>query len=138
VKTTPNYSFIAPNLCDDGSDTTCANGSPGGIGAADTWLSTWVPRIQASPAYKASGLIVITFGDAPSSDTSGCCGTTPGGGLTGTLLISPYVKKNATSTTPYNTYSLLRSIEDIFGLSHLGHAADSTVKSFGSDVFTSH
>jgi hypothetical protein len=31
---------------------------------------------------------------------------------------------------------MLRTIEDIFGLQHLGDAAMSAVKSFGPDVFT--
>jgi len=35
----------------------------------------------------------------------------------------------------YNHYSLLRSIEDIFGLPHLAEAAMARVKSFGPDVF---
>jgi hypothetical protein len=35
----------------------------------------------------------------------------------------------------YNHYSLLRSIEDIFGVGHLGYAADPEVTPFGRDVF---
>jgi phosphatidylinositol-3-phosphatase len=37
--------------------------------------------------------------------------------------------------TPYNHYSLLRSVEDIFGLDHLGFAAETGTSSFGLDVF---
>jgi hypothetical protein len=37
--------------------------------------------------------------------------------------------------TPYNHYSLLRSIEDIFGLDHLGYAGRSDLKAFGDDVY---
>jgi hypothetical protein len=40
------------------------------------------------------------------------------------------------STAAYNHYSLLRSIEDIFGVSHLGYAAQQGLRPFGSDVFT--
>jgi hypothetical protein len=39
------------------------------------------------------------------------------------------------NATPYNHYSLLRSVEDLFGLAHLGYANSSEVKSFGPDVF---
>jgi hypothetical protein len=39
--------------------------------------------------------------------------------------------------TAYNHYSLLRSVEDLFGLSHIGFAAQAGLASFGSDVFTS-
>lgn len=38
--------------------------------------------------------------------------------------------------TPYNHYSLLRTIEDLFGLPHLGYAGQPGLKAFGSDVFT--
>jgi hypothetical protein len=37
---------------------------------------------------------------------------------------------------PYNHYSLLRSIEDLFGLAHLGDARQPRVHSFGRDVYT--
>lgn len=131
---TPSYSFIAPNLCNDGTDPTCANGSPGGLAAADRFLAQWVPKILASPAYHDGGLLAITFADAPAGDSAGCCGSTSGGGRVGTLIISPYAKAGATSSTPYNTYSLLRSVEDIFGVPHLADAGMSGVTSFGADV----
>jgi LPXTG-motif cell wall-anchored protein len=37
--------------------------------------------------------------------------------------------------TPYNHYALLRTIEDAFGLEHLGFAGASTLQAFGPDVF---
>jgi hypothetical protein len=50
-----------------------------------------------------------------------------GGDRIGALLLSPFVKPGSTSETAYNHYSLLRSLEDIFGLKeHLGYAADDT------------
>jgi hypothetical protein len=36
----------------------------------------------------------------------------------------------------YNQYSLLRSVEDLFGLSHLGDARQTQVHPFGRDVYT--
>jgi phosphatidylinositol-3-phosphatase len=48
-----------------------------------------------------------------------------GGDRIGALLLSPFVKAGSTSDTPYNHYSLLRSLENIFRLrEHLGYAAD--------------
>jgi phosphatidylinositol-3-phosphatase len=72
ARTTPNFVFITPNLCDDGHDgngtgapgTTCANGQPGGLTSADAFLQTWVPRIMASPAYRKDGLLIITFDES--------------------------------------------------------------------------
>jgi len=134
---TPNLAYITPDLCEDGHDAPCADGRPGGLTSADAFLRTWVPRIMASPAYRSGGLIVITFdeSDGPTSDSSACCGEGPGpntplpgllglgGGRVGALLLSPYVKAGASSSTPYNHYGLLRTIEDLFGLGHLGYAS---------------
>lgn len=48
-----------------------------------------------------------------------------GGDRIGAVLLSPFVKPGSTSEKPYNHYSLLRSLEDVFKLSeHLGYAAD--------------
>jgi hypothetical protein len=123
---TPNYAFIAPNLCHDGSEPTCPDGSPGGLQAADAFLAEWVPKILASPAYRRDGLLVITFSDAPQSDHVGA------------LLLSPYVTPGGESATTYNHYSLLRTIEDIFGLAHLANAAAPGVSSFLPDVLKGH
>jgi phosphatidylinositol-3-phosphatase len=43
-----NYSFITPNLCNDGHDAPCANGQPGGLTSADAFLRTWVPKITST------------------------------------------------------------------------------------------
>ncbi len=131
---TPDYSFIAPDLCHDGSEPTCADGSSGGLPAADAFLAQWVPQILASPAYRKDGLLMITFGDGPASDSSGCCGQTVGGGKTGTLLLSRYLKAGTSDATSYNAYSLLRTVEDVFGVSHLAEAAGRHVHPFGGGL----
>jgi hypothetical protein len=140
---TPNYSFIAPNLCHDGSEAPCLDGSPGGLQASDAFLAQWVPKILASPAYRADGLLVITFADGPPGDSSGCCqsagagalaGSASGGGRVGALLLSRFVTPGGESTAPYNHYSLLRTVEDIFGLPHLADAGRASVSSFSGDV----
>ena len=147
---TPAFSFLAPDLCNDGHDSPCVTGAAGGLAQADTFLSQWVPAIMAAPAYRDGGLIVITFDEG--SGSAACCGETagispshpnvprpgktgPGGGRIGTVLLSPLIRPGTVSTVAYNHYSLLRSIEDIFGLPHLGDAAMPQVRSFGPDVF---
>lgn len=52
------------------------------------------------------------------------------------VALSPYIKPGTVSTVAYNHYSMLRTIEDIFGLPHLGDAAKPGLRSFGMDVFT--
>jgi phosphatidylinositol-3-phosphatase len=147
---TPAFSFVVPNLCDDGHDAPCVTGAPGGLSQADAFLSQWVPKIMAAPAYRDGGLIVVIFDEG--SGAAACCGETsgltpdhpnvpepgktgPGGGRIGAVLLSPLIKPGTVSTVPYNHYSLLRTIEDIFGLPHLGDAAMPQIKSFGPDVF---
>jgi hypothetical protein len=51
------------------------------------------------------------------------------------VLLSKYIKAGSVNDTPYNHYSLLRSIEDLFGLTHLGYAANDGLKPFEDDVF---
>jgi hypothetical protein len=150
VSTTPNFSWISPNLCMDGHDAPCADGDPGGLTEINGFLHIWIPEIMNSPAYQQDGLIFITF-DEGNTDTA-CCGETsgvspshpnaaepgmggPGGGDVGAVLLSPFIKGGTVSTVDYNHYSALRTIEDIFGLSHLGDAAMPQVKAFGRDVF---
>ena len=146
---TPNFAFITPNLCDDGHDAPCVDGRPGGLATADQFLQTWVPRILNSPAWSEGSLLIIAFDEAQSSDTTACCGEIaglntpnpggstpgPGGGRTGAVLISQFIQPGSVNDTPYNHYGLLRSIEDIFALPHLGFASQTTVQSFGADVY---
>ena len=69
VPTTPNLSYITPNLCNDGHDSPCADGRPGGLVSADAWLKQQVPVILASPAFKQDGILVITFDEAEGNAT---------------------------------------------------------------------
>ncbi len=148
---TPAFSLIIPNMCDDGHDVPCVTGQPGGLPQIDKFLAQWVPAIMASAAYKHGGLILITF-DEGATDAA-CCGEVsgvssshpstllpgiggPGGGDVGLVALSPFIKPGTVSAVDYNQYSLLRTVEDIFGLPHLGDAAMPQVKSFGADVFT--
>lgn len=119
-----NFNWITPNLCDDGHDSPCADGRPGGLASVNAFLQKWVPIIEASPAYQQNGLIVITFDEASPTDPSACCGELGvGGGKVGAVLLSPLLTPH-TSTCPYNHFSLLRTYEDLFGIgTHLGQAS---------------
>jgi hypothetical protein len=71
---------------------------------------------------------------------------TTGGGDTGSVLISPYIKPGSVSKRFYNHYSWLRTMEDLFrvsrrsrgldGSGHIGYAAQPGLAPFGRDVFT--
>jgi phosphatidylinositol-3-phosphatase len=158
VSTTPNYSFVTPNTCFDGHDwPKCQDGSPGRLPKVDAFMKQWIPKIMDSPAYKKNGMIVIVFDESGSDENAGaCCGEVnslgysdpshpdinepglygPGGGKTGAVVLSKFIKPGTVSTKPYNHYSQLRSIEDLFGLKHLGDAQQPQVKPFGPDIYT--
>ena len=159
VATTPAFSFITPDLCSDGHDQPCADGRPGGLKSVDAFLRTWVPRIMSSPAFAKDGLLVITSDESESQTSESCCGEVAGpnspdpgiyptgggmgGGRVGSLVIGTCVRAGAKDSTPYNHYSLLRSLEDVFGITsggadgkgHLGFAGAAGLKAFGRDVF---
>jgi len=80
INTTANLTYITPNLCDDGHDTPCVDGRPGGLASVNTWLTVWVPRILNSPTFKTDGALIITAdeSDSPQSDATACCAEGPG------------------------------------------------------------
>jgi hypothetical protein len=180
---TPNFSYVVPDACHDGSPVPCAPGAPAGLAATAAWLKGLVDEIQGTDAYKDGGLILVTTDQAPSDgllvDSRGCLctagtadtpfwpntpdpgapaapagtpllpapGTTGpspsavvnrgprGGGRVGALLLSPFVTAGRTVGQGYDQVSLLKSIEDLFGLEHLGAAADPGHKPLGPGVY---
>jgi phosphatidylinositol-3-phosphatase len=149
---TPNYSFIVPNLCHDGHDEPCVTGEPGGLKSIDAWLRNHIPDILRSPAFTNRGLLIVTFDEAEATgshaDASACCNEQPGpntpnpggpvrgpgGGRIGAVFVSPCIKAHTFSTRRYNHYSLLRSIERNFQLPYLGYARQQGLRPLGPDV----
>lgn len=155
-KSTASFSYIAPGPCDDGNPTSCAPGKADGMVAANGFLQKVVPEILASKAYKQNGLLAITVDNAPATgeyaDSSSCCGqpkfpnlpaptgvaklSGSGGGQVGLLLLSPFVKKGGGLVQEtYNHFSLLATVEEVFGLGKLGYAGGAEVKPFSASLF---
>jgi hypothetical protein len=151
IETTPNFIFITPNLCNDGHDKPCVDGKTGGLDAIDGFLREWMPRIEKAPAFRADGMLVVTFDESGTVNPDGstaCCGERglpgmtnppglagPGGGRVGAVVISRFVRPGSVSVVPYNHYALLKSVETIFGLPALGYAGAPGLRIFGPDVF---
>ena len=146
--TTPNFSFIVPDTCQDGHDV-CAPQNNGEL-QIDAFLHTVVPAIENSPAFRDRGALFITFDESdvttsPSSQAEykGCCASGPdgsgldGGGQVGLLLLSPLAQTDTASRLPYDHFSLLRTIEDGFGITeHLNQAGAATERPM-ADLFAS-
>ncbi|MCU1460954.1 MAG: phosphoesterase [Acidimicrobiales bacterium] len=124
----PQFAFITPDTCHDGHDNPCSNGKPGGLVSADAWLSANVPALLDYLMHH-NGLLVINF-DEGAADTNDVCPTCASGGLggrTGAVLLSPRLKTGRVVNTGYDHDSLLRTIEDSFGISeHLNLAGSAT------------
>lgn len=150
VETTPNLVYITPDLCSDAHDEPCTDGRPGGLESADDFLAEWVPQIQGSAAFQEGGLLIVTFDEAElagdQGDSTACCDEPtgpnvaqpgingPGGGRIGAVLLSPRIEGGTTDDTPANHYGLLCGIEDLFGLDHLGYAAQDGLNCVASDL----
>ena len=65
------------------------------------------------------------------STSRGCTGRA----RVGAVALSPFIKPGTTSRVDYNHYSLLKTVEEIFGLPLLGDARQRQVKAFSTDVF---
>jgi hypothetical protein len=104
------------------------------IGAGDRWLASVLPGVLQSSAFQEGGLLVVTYDEGNSK--AACCGRLEGGGRIMTVVASPFGHRGFVSTTPYDHYSLLRTIEDAWGLEYLGHAADPSTSNL-AEFFTS-
>jgi hypothetical protein len=138
----PNFALIIPNQCNEMHGLPAGPGVPADcqshntaalIRRGDARTGEIVRRLQATSAWKGreNMAIVITFDEGAGGVRDGCCGVTPnapsnfGGGHIPTIVITNHGPRGMRDATPYNHYSLLRTVEDAFGIrEHLGHAAD--------------
>jgi phosphatidylinositol-3-phosphatase len=106
----PEFVWLSPNLCHDMHS--C------GTYSGDSYLRSMIPRLlgQLGP----SGILFLTWDEG--NTNSGCCGVAKGGHIL-TLIAGPGARAGTRSATPYDHYSLLRTIEDLWRLPRLGYAA---------------
>jgi hypothetical protein len=125
--------------------TASASASPAGI--VDTGSFELV-NAQGQALVTTGAVSGVTLGaeSAATDPQYDAYDPTTGGGDSGDVLISPYIKPGTVSARYYNHYSTLRTIEDLLDVSrdssgldgegHLGYAAQPGLAPFGSDVFT--
>lgn len=109
----PSFAFITPNLCH------CMHDCPVGVG--DNWLRKWMSRILVSTAYRAGKTAIFITWDEGNGDSR-----------VALLAIGPSVPAATRSAERFNHYSLLKTTEQLLGLSLLGHAADRSTASMAS------
>lgn len=97
--TTPRFAMIIPNECNDTHDCSIATG--------DKWLKVHVPAILNAPACtKQRCLVIVTWDEDNGHEKNHVL----------TVFAGSAARLGAVSTVPYNHYSLLRTIENIFGI----------------------
>jgi hypothetical protein len=122
--TVARYNFITPNVCDDMHDSCSPTNDP--IKQGDTWLSTEVPKILNSQAYKSGGALFITWDEGEGGD-----------GPIGMIVLSPFAKGGGYNNAIHYTHSsTLKTMEEIFGVSPLLGDASSSGTSDLRDLFT--
>jgi phospholipase C len=141
----PNFVWISPDQCHDMhgisaasarliNDPGCATPASGldhsVIQQGDTFLSTLIPEIMQSKAWTEKSAIIITWDEDDYAGFSGCChsptgvnGVTLGGASAPFIAITSHDNDQVIdSSTQYNHYSLLATIEKLWGLGCLANA----------------
>ncbi len=102
----PQYSLYVPNVRHDGHDTR--------IGETDAWLRRFLTPLLQNPRFVRGTLLVITFDEDSGFWTNRIY----------TAFLGDMVQPGVTNESRHDHYSLLRLIEDNFGVGTL-HREDS-------------
>ena len=114
------FNMMIPNGCDDGE----ANCKPINhrYTQFDNFLAAEVPKIEASAAFGEDGVIIVTYDEDERAGGIASKNGFGSGGHVVCAIISPLAAAGSYGQTYYH-YSLLRTIEDGFGLRpYLGNA----------------
>ncbi|MCF3132221.1 alkaline phosphatase family protein [Streptomyces olivochromogenes] len=103
--TLPKVSFVVPNLCSDMHDCSVSTG--------DTWIKNNLGA-YATWAQSHNSILAVTFDEDNKLS----------GNRIPTVLYGQHVAPGSSSSTAYNHYNVLRTVEDLAGLTtHAGNAA---------------
>ena len=119
----PRLVWVTPNECDSGHDCSPA--------LAGVWLARFVAEVTASSAWQQGGLLVVTWdeggGDAAMDPATGAVGPSGGGGAVLAIVVAPGTAAGRMLPGPYDHYSVVKTVEEVFGLPLLGEAAAAAV-----------
>ena len=128
----PQFVWITPDLDHDmhgGAEVAPFSAADHGlVRAADDWLGLLYAKLRGSSAWRHDTRLVVTFDEGLRKEhgqRESCCGGLATGGHVATVVVGPKVP-HGVDPTNYTHYSLLRSIETLYGLPYLGHASRPT------------
>jgi phosphatidylinositol-3-phosphatase len=111
----PRFVWLSPNICEDMHSCSTYTG--------DLYLRSIIPRLLSE--LGTSGILFLTWDEGTTN--SNCCRVAKGGHIL-TLIAGPGARAGGRSTVPYDHYSMLRTIEDLWKLPRLGYAACSCTR----------
>jgi hypothetical protein len=150
ASTTPSFSWISPDQCHDMHGLSTDNATAVGIAdcalpsagldhsiiaLGDAFVKTTVQTLMAAPAWSEGSAIVIVWDEDDYTGWAGCCGSPTngdggqlGGALVPAIVITSLSVAHQTVTDPLNHYSMLATIESLWGLPCLANACSVPAK----------
>jgi hypothetical protein len=112
------FTFVTPNLCNDMHSCPTQSDAATEVRTGDRWLASFLPKVVATPQYASGSTVVfLTFDESEGGSSQ----------QVPTFVVSPSTPKGARSGTAFTHYSLLRTTEELLGLSpYLGAAASAS------------
>ncbi len=107
----PPFMWVTPDLCDDGHDCSTAT--------MDAWVGKNLGPVLGSSWFGDHGIVIVTFDEGTSG--ASCCNGAHGGRIT-TIVIAQGAPGGLRSTAPVDHAGTLATIEDLYGVAHLGDA----------------
>jgi acid phosphatase len=122
----PDFVWITPNICDDMHTNGGACGN-NGVADGDAWLQANLPTVLSSSWFADNGVVIITWDESVTKDTSG--GSYGDGGQVPTLVIAANAHGAVTASGDH--YATLRGIEEAYGVGLLGNSVNSAYGDLG-------
>ena len=114
----PAFAIMGPT--DDGGNSSVGGEVDPNLG--NQFLQRWIPRITKSTAYRSGTVAIFITFDEPEDFK-----VIPPKQPVALVVIAPSVKSGTKSTTMFTHYSMLKTTEELLGITtFLGHAGDST------------
>lgn len=121
VKTAPRFLYVVPDLCHDMHGAPECADKHDLYKQSDAYVSELIRLIMRAPAFTDQSAIIVTWDEGVTNE--GCCGLASGGGRVATIVFKRRPKA-LRSHISYNHYSLLTTIESVWGLRLLGHTSE--------------
>lgn len=115
----PSFAIVVPDNCHNTHDCSVATG--------DRWLARLLPKVLASPGYRAGRTAVVITWDEGAGSQRGedCAATSDRGCHVAAVVISPSTRPGTRAGVRLDHYALLGATEQMLGVGPLlGHAGD--------------